>query len=224
MERISTCLGEGPRFGICDGSVPEGAPVALCGTHIRKVYLFAVDMIEGAIARGVATQTDHSDWDAHPIKRSPRSDEPVVYYLRFGDLIKIGTTTSLLDRVADLGGRRRDVLGAEAGSYELEARRHQQFAHLRQRRREYFQASPELLEHIASLPPLWKSLHNATAAELDPNVIVTTREAAGLLGITTSRIGMWKVRGKVTPVQYNRQRPLFRLGDLIDLRNAGDAA
>jgi hypothetical protein len=69
----------------------------------------------------------------------------VVYYLRFGNLIKIGTTSSLYTRVREL--RPDEILAAEPGYRALEAQRHQQFARHRVER-ELFAPAPTLLDHI----------------------------------------------------------------------------
>jgi hypothetical protein len=73
----------------------------------------------------------------------------VVYYMRFGDLIKIGTTNDLRRRTLNL--KPDTVLAAEPGSYELELQRHRQFARHRAQvgvGRELFFPAPELREHI----------------------------------------------------------------------------
>lgn len=51
---------------------------------------------------------------------------PVVYYARRGSLIKIGTTVKLRPRLLDL--KIEELLAIEPGSYDLEKRRHEQFA------------------------------------------------------------------------------------------------
>lgn len=50
----------------------------------------------------------------------------VVYYIEFGTRIKIGTTTNIVGRMADLPWER--ILLMEPGSYEMEKKRHEQFA------------------------------------------------------------------------------------------------
>jgi hypothetical protein len=74
--------------------------------------------------------------------------DPIVYYMRFGDRIKIGTTTNLRSRLTSVPCD--EVLAVEPGSYELERMRHDQFAESRITG-EWFGQSEELLSHIASL-------------------------------------------------------------------------
>jgi hypothetical protein len=79
-----------------------------------------------------------------------RVHAPVVYYVRIGQHIKIGTSTNLKKRLAayPLG----ELLATEPGSYDIESQRLSQFAHLLAHRREYFTPATDLLEHIAALP------------------------------------------------------------------------
>lgn len=71
----------------------------------------------------------------------------VVYYIRIGDYIKIGTTTNLKMRMEAL--QPDELLATEPGYTDVEQARHRQFEHLRIRpRSERFQQAPELLEHI----------------------------------------------------------------------------
>lgn len=70
----------------------------------------------------------------------------VVYYIRIGSLIKIGTSANMIQRMMDLGPE--EILATEPGSYRLERARHGQFAHLRVHG-EWFRAEPELRDHAA---------------------------------------------------------------------------
>lgn len=69
----------------------------------------------------------------------------VVYYMRFGNLIKIGTSGVLQTRVRVL--KPDELLATEPGSYRLERKRHRQFARFRAEG-EFFYPAPELLAHI----------------------------------------------------------------------------
>jgi hypothetical protein len=73
----------------------------------------------------------------------------VVYYLRHGDRIKIGTTANPRTRFAAL--RWEELLGFERGDRQLEQRRHRQFAALRFAGSEWFRAEPPLLEHVRAV-------------------------------------------------------------------------
>jgi hypothetical protein len=78
---------------------------------------------------------------------TPRVD--VVYYIRFDDRIKIGTTANPRQRLARLW--HQDVLAFEQGDRLVERRRHDQFAADRLGRSEWFSPSAALEDHIAAL-------------------------------------------------------------------------
>lgn len=77
--------------------------------------------------------------------------EGVVYYVRRGNAIKIGTTTSFVNRMRDL--LPDEILAIEPGSYSVENARHQQFKGYAyfDRRSEYFRPGEQLVAHIAAL-------------------------------------------------------------------------
>jgi hypothetical protein len=77
----------------------------------------------------------------------PRVD--VVYYLRFGDRVKIGTTATPRQRLAAIV--HDELLAFERGDRHRERRRHEQFAADRFPRTEWFRSSPALLAHIGKL-------------------------------------------------------------------------
>jgi hypothetical protein len=77
----------------------------------------------------------------------PRVD--VVYYLRFDDRVKIGTSSDPRRRLARIW--HDDLLAFERGDRLVEHRRHVQFAEHRFARTEWFAAAPELLAHATAL-------------------------------------------------------------------------
>jgi hypothetical protein len=74
--------------------------------------------------------------------------KPVVYYIRFGGRIKIGTTVSLPSRLSSIPCD--EVLAIEPGGGDIETRRHTQFAeyHITG---EWFRPGLELMRHIGLL-------------------------------------------------------------------------
>jgi len=71
----------------------------------------------------------------------------VVYYIRRGKYVKIGTTTNLKQRMRDL--MPDEVLAVEPGSYNLESALHAEFAEIRfSPSLEYFELTDELQAHI----------------------------------------------------------------------------
>ena len=77
----------------------------------------------------------------------PRVD--VVYYLRFEDRIKIGTTARPRQRLAAIW--HDELLAFEPGDRLVERRRHESFAEERYGRTEWFRRSPALDAHVAAL-------------------------------------------------------------------------
>jgi hypothetical protein len=76
----------------------------------------------------------------------PRVD--VVYYLRFEDRVKIGTSVNPRQRLARIW--HEELLAFERGGRALEQRRHVQFAADRYTSSsEWFRLSPAILEHLA---------------------------------------------------------------------------
>lgn len=73
-----------------------------------------------------------------------------VYYVEFGNRIKIGTTQNLAQRFRSLNFDR--ILAVEPGSPIVERERHQQFAaNLVPGQREWFHATPDLYAHCTQL-------------------------------------------------------------------------
>lgn len=120
--------------------------------HITRVLL---DMRLAEVQLTPATVTAavklgklyHSGETLPPRAPTPASilKRHVVYYMRFGTLIKIGTTDDLRRRAQVL--KPDEVLAAEPGSYETEAQRHREFGRHRAERELFFPA-PELRKHI----------------------------------------------------------------------------
>jgi hypothetical protein len=75
---------------------------------------------------------------------SPRVD--VVYYVRYADRVKIGTSSNPRQRLNAI--RHDDLLAFERGDRRLEHRRHEQFAPDRYDRTEWFRLSDRLEDHI----------------------------------------------------------------------------
>lgn len=100
--------------------------------------------IRAAREREAAT---HAVLDA--LKPGTYGDAPggVVYYIRRGEYVKIGTTTNLRNRMRDL--MPDEILAVEPGSYDLESTLHATFAEIRlSPSMEYFRLTEELRRHI----------------------------------------------------------------------------
>lgn len=130
--------------------------VAQVAPLLFKLYVFIEE-------RGRPADTDTVDrWLIEEVSNkrrpTPTTETPyvqpnaVVYYVLFGDRVKIGTTTKLRKRLTAIPHDR--VLATEPGSYDVERQRHAQFRHLREgRNREWFRYEAELVDHIRGLQP-----------------------------------------------------------------------
>lgn len=114
------------------------SPCVLCGSRLGRRYP------SGWLC--VACEWRHGDVPDDDLA-PPRID--IVYYLRHGDRVKIGTTTNPRQRFAAIW--HEELLAIERGDRHRERARHEQFAQDRLGRSEWFAASPVLLAHIDSV-------------------------------------------------------------------------
>lgn len=84
-----------------------------------------------------------------PDDELPRPRVDVVYYIRFRDRMKIGTSSNLRQRMSQLW--HEELVAIERGDRTRERARHEQFARDRLGTSEWFQLSPELLAHVDAL-------------------------------------------------------------------------
>lgn len=141
------------------------APLALCAGHLRLAADWSAarddveDLLPGPCAvcgsrTGIRYPSGWScavcEWRYGELPDAdlapPRVD--VVYYIRFGDRVKIGTSSNPRSRLAHLW--HDEVLAFERGDRRLERRRHERFAAQRLRG-EWFRLDDDLERHIASV-------------------------------------------------------------------------
>jgi hypothetical protein len=128
------------------GAVADGAPTGMGGQRTCAVCGWVVG--------------DVPDPDLPP----PRVD--VVYYIRWDDRVKIGTSSNPRRRLAQLW--HQELLAFEPGDRHVEHERHVEFAATRYPGSEWFARSPELDAHIAVLqqgvPDPWQTYARMIAA------------------------------------------------------------
>ncbi|MFK0045520.1 GIY-YIG nuclease family protein [Streptomyces sp. NPDC090741] len=138
MDQDSGCQAVDDGAQPCDDSVPDGAPVDLCRNHLIKAYLFMrAELAEVEAKTALPGMRPVSECDDR---------KNVVYYIRFGDRIKIGTTKDLRRRLAALP--HDELLAVEPGGYDIEASRHRQFQPHRISG-DWFKAHADLASHAA---------------------------------------------------------------------------
>lgn len=143
----------------CENVAWPDAPFPICRHHAVKLYIEMRGIHNDAIvdARGVELPLDPTiDPNYLNLEKQKANAEDyaaacVVYYVRIGDKIKIGFTGNLTQRMKSLRADKANVLAVEPGGRELEARRHKQFSRLRAGRREDFQPTFALIQHIDSI-------------------------------------------------------------------------
>jgi hypothetical protein len=74
----------------------------------------------------------------------------VVYYIKVGKYVKIGTSRNLDQRIKHYPPD-AELLATEPGGRKIETMRHQQFAKYLSARHEWFEPGPKLMRHIEGL-------------------------------------------------------------------------
>lgn len=134
------------------GCEAETGPVhaPLCTRHLTKAfriyrtsYLFALEHKPDYLLR--------EPWERQTGMKMPdpvRQTPGLVYFIRFGGLVKIGFTTDLKQRMREVPNE--EILGTVPGTMEDEKRCHTAFAHLRVKG-EWFRPEPDLMAFIADV-------------------------------------------------------------------------
>ncbi len=150
----------------CRAPAAPGAPLHLCDEHLWQAHewvsrdIGTTDLLPspcvGCGSRlGVRWPSGWlcaiCEWRHGELPDGDRLDArvDVVYYLRAGDRIKIGTSGNPRSRLAAL--RYDELLAFERGGRALEQQRHSEFAQLRFAGSEWFRAERELLEHVEAV-------------------------------------------------------------------------
>jgi len=173
----AACIAPALAGAACGDPVESGAPVPLCARHLLLVQEWSssgsgVTDVLPSPCRACGSRAGiryPSGWlcavcewrlDEVPDPDQPAVRVDVVYYLRFDDRVKIGTTANPRQRFGAL--RYDELLAFERGDRMLEQRRHAQFADHRLPGTEWFVTHPALEEHIdrvrAGAPDPWARL------------------------------------------------------------------
>jgi Meiotically Up-regulated Gene 113 (MUG113) protein len=132
----------------CPETVFAGCPVPLCGRHMREVYGFAADMVSERWDEAVREYVS----DLHGTFVPPRAvKQPLsgwVYFIRFGDRVKVGYTTKPDQRMRDLP--HEQVIGILPGTRADEAAWHHLLADFHVVG-EWFRADPQVLAMLGKV-------------------------------------------------------------------------
>lgn len=133
----------------------------------------------------------------------------VVYYMRIGNRVKIGTTANLKQRLADINPE--ELMAVEPGSVRLERMRHREFGHLRTHG-EWFRYRGMLVEHIAMMQ---------RAGQKPPeSSMVDTAALAEHLAVPPAFVLRLAEAGIITPVGTRATAKTGRPSLLFDLNEA----
>jgi hypothetical protein len=164
------------RMEHCGGRCAEGLEV--CGKHAMEIHQQVSAMLTATRDAVKGTPSPSATEARAKVKKEVDQACAMVYYVRFGALIKIGTSTRLADRIATLKTAQPDfeLLAAEPGSFRLERKRHTQFETERVPGSELFQPSTRLNAHIQAVRDEHGSPALLTLASV--NVMIRERLAA----------------------------------------------
>lgn len=130
--------------GPCNQPAAENGRWNICYSHIGEIF-YAYRKLGPDRTESLALERA----TVRPLQERTQAVEH-VYYVRFADRVKIGFSTSLPTRIANLPVD--EVLAVEPGGRQLEQMRHAQFAVARiYTNREWFVLTDELRSHCAML-------------------------------------------------------------------------
>jgi hypothetical protein len=130
----------------CTQPIDPESPVRLCREHLWSAFAY---MLQHAETRAAAVADPEPAPLPTPDRGHPWDEQGWVYFIRKGDLIKIGWTSHRQRRFREL--QPDHVLATTPGTVYDERRCHAAFAHLREHG-EWFRPEPDLLAFIDGIP------------------------------------------------------------------------
>lgn len=151
--RTTSCTVQRSDGRFCDAPSAEDVPFPICGRHALKLYRHMRDLVleafeDDGVKATIALEILRDGQREAKRKIERHADRKhFVYYLRVGELIKIGTTGNLRQRLNQYPPGTK-VLATEPGGRDVEDLRLEQFAHLLVSGKEWFKPGPDLTKHI----------------------------------------------------------------------------
>lgn len=224
----------------------EDPAVSSVAVVLAEMSQAGIELTEETVV--LATRMGRHRWETRVRSTShhPDSVEPtapadaIVYYIRRGAVIKIGTTRQPMKRFGAL--MPDEILATEPGGYALESQRHLQFKHLRIGSTEHFRMADELTTWVDQMRdrhgvpnPTWPTLVTLDRrlgrdrlrplpAPTSPT-LVTATQGAKECGIKHNTVHMWVHRRLLKPVGKNsRGRALYFLDHVAHFAACSTAA
>ena len=137
---------------------------------------------------------------------SGRSHSPIVYFIRMGDRVKIGTTTNLVQRVNALSLALPDVAKVIMGGADTEALLHERYAEYRvYENREWFEVRGQLAKDLPSL----RTYRMASIPNEAEGLIVGIDAGASYLGMTRDAFIQARKRNAIEGERKVDKRPAW---------------
>lgn len=121
-----------------------------CALQIHEELRAHYVMPEVTVMERFLHQKEHGDVGWRKVTDSTKNDPGWVYYIRMGDVIKIGYATDVTKRMRAYPPS-AELLAAHPGTQAVEREMHKRFKADLARGREWFRESAELAEHIAQV-------------------------------------------------------------------------
>lgn len=150
-----TCNAEGKHGKFCDRPSLPGAPFPICILHAARLMSYLDSRMPSLLDDRMMVMVRSME-KVHPAPKRPglpqpnQVFDPVVYYIRVGEHIKVGYTSNLTERLRAYPPD-SIVLATEPGDRDLESERHRQFRDERRMGQEWFNPSERLLAHIEQI-------------------------------------------------------------------------
>lgn len=171
IPELARCTIEHANGRFCDSPSMADVPFPICSHHAFKLYNHMLEVVHTGL--GINRPADKSARDRWTAREASHKEalkaQSVVYYVRIGDVIKIGFTGNVKQRMSQLRVPIDAILATEPGGREIEATRHKQFADLRVGTLENFRPEKRLIDHIDAVreyhgdPKITDYPHKATS-------------------------------------------------------------
>jgi hypothetical protein len=150
IPELARCTIEHANGKFCDSPSMADTPFPICQHHALKLYKHMLEAVHTGL--GINRPIDKTTRDRWTAREASHKEalkaQSVVYYVRIADVIKIGYTTNMKQRMTALRVPLSAVLATEPGGRVIEADRHKQFADLRVGTMENFRPELRLIQHI----------------------------------------------------------------------------